>query len=76
MSEGKRIVNVVGVRFRATGRVYYFEPGDEELAAGDRVSVDTGQGPRVGEVVIAPSQVLYSELRGRLNPVLEKVEPS
>ena len=76
MSEDKRIVNVVGVRFRATGRVHYFDPGDEDLVAGDRVSAETKQGPQVGEVVIAPSQVLYSELRGRLIPILEKVKPS
>jgi cell fate regulator YaaT (PSP1 superfamily) len=76
MSEGKQIANVVGVRFRSTGRVHYFDPGDDDLAVGDRVSVQTGEGPREGVVVIAPRQVLYSELRCRLNPVLGRVDHS
>ena len=74
MVEGERQTNVVGVRFRPTGRVHYFAPGDIDLAVGDRVLVQTGDGPREGQVVIVPMQVLFSEVRGRLAPVLEKVD--
>jgi hypothetical protein len=42
---------------------------------GDVVTVDTEEGPRNGEVVIAPGQVLYSELRDSLRLVVNKVEP-
>ena len=75
MTREERIVNLVGVRFSPAGRVRYFDPADEDLAVGDRVAVETEEGPREAEVVIAPSQVLFSELRGSLRPVLSKIGP-
>ena len=68
------MTNVVGVRFSPTGRVRYFDPGDKDLAPGDRVVADTESGPQEGQVVIAPSQMLYSELRDQLAPLLRKVD--
>ena len=65
---------IVGVRFKPAGRVYYFDSGRIELAIGDRVLVESDTGPREGQVSIASGQVIYSELRGSLNPVLHKVE--
>ena len=69
MSEHRRTENVVGVRFTPADRVQYFDPGDRDLEVGDRVVVETDGGPREGEVVIAPGQVLYSELEGPLEPI-------
>ena len=66
--------SVVGVRFSLGGRVHYFDSAGLDLAVRDRVVVDTEQGTREGQVVIAPGQVLYSELRGPLSPVLHKAE--
>jgi cell fate regulator YaaT (PSP1 superfamily) len=66
-------INVVGVRFSPAGLVRYFDPGDENLAVGDRVLVESDDGPREAVVAIAPAQVLYSDLRGELAPVLRKV---
>ena len=74
MTEAKRVATVVGVRFSPTDRVKYFDPGDNDLAIGDRVLAETEGGPQEGLVVIAPQQVLYSELRGPLAPVLHKVD--
>jgi cell fate regulator YaaT (PSP1 superfamily) len=71
----ERTANLVGVRFSPTGRVNYFEPGDDELAVGDIVIVESEEGPREARVAIAPGQVLYSEIRGPLLPLLRKVEP-
>ena len=73
-TEEKRVTNVVGVRFSPTGRVHYFDPGDKDLIDGDRVVVETEGGPQKGTVIIAPRQVLYSEMRGPLAPVLRKLE--
>ena len=72
--QDNRVWNVVGVRFSPTARVGYFDPGDHDLAVGDGVSVATDSGPRDGVVVIAPVQVLYSELRGELAPVMQKID--
>ena len=66
--------NVVGIRFESSGRVSYFDPADLELSVGERVVVDTEEGQREGEVVISPAQVLFSELRGPLIPVLRKAD--
>ena len=65
---------MVGVKFRPMGRVRYFDPVDLELAVGDRVEVETPDGPREGEVAIAPDQVLFSDLRGPMGVVIRKVE--
>lgn len=73
MIEHQRIMHLVGVRFRASGPVRYFDPGDAELNVGDRVMVITPNGEKEGCVIIAPQQVLYSELRGPLNPVVRKL---
>jgi len=73
VTEGQRTAKVVGIRFRPLEPVQYFSPGDVDLDVGDRVLVETDIGPREGRVAIAPAQVLYSEIRGPLEPVLGKV---
>jgi cell fate regulator YaaT (PSP1 superfamily) len=68
------MADVVGVRFKRTGKVYYFDPSDIELKVGDRVVVETTRGPELGQVVIAPSQVLASEVTKPLKPVVRKAD--
>ena len=63
---------LVGVRLRPSGRVHYFDAGGFELASGDRVVVETDDGPREALVAICAGQVLYSDLRGPLLRVLSK----
>jgi len=65
-------VKIVGIRFRRAGRVYYFDPAGIELEAGDYVVVKTGRGLEMGQVVIAPKQVLASEVTEPLKPVARK----
>ncbi len=68
------MASVVGVRFQTNGRVHFFDSGSMDIGVGERVLVQTDGGPKEGEVVIAPRQVLYSELRGPQNPVLHIVD--
>lgn len=63
---------VVGVRFQRAGRVYYFDPAGMEMDVNDRVVVETARGHSIGRVVIAPKQVMVSELTEPLKPVLRK----
>jgi cell fate regulator YaaT (PSP1 superfamily) len=44
----------VGVRFRASGRIYDFDPGPLLLAREDRVLVETERGPALATVVVPP----------------------
>jgi len=68
------MANLVGVRFKSHGRVYFFDPVNMDLDLGERVLVDTDEGPKEGQVVITPRQVLYSELQGHQKPVLQRVD--
>ena len=38
------MIKVVGVRFRAAGKIYYFAPGELEIAQGAHVIVETARG--------------------------------
>ena len=66
--------NMIGVRFESIGRVHYYNTSDLDLDAGDRVVVETEDGPREGSVVITPGQVIYCDLRGPMSLVLYKVK--
>jgi len=68
------MADVVGVRFKRTGRVYYFDPSDIELKVGDRVVVETARGLELGEVVIAPSKVPAGELNKPLKSVVRQAK--
>ena len=63
---------IVGVRFKRAGKVYYFEPAGIPLEVNDSVIVETAQGMEMGQVAIAPKQVPASEIQTPLKPVLRK----
>jgi cell fate regulator YaaT (PSP1 superfamily) len=67
---------VVGVRFRQAGKIYYFAPtGFEDLKVGDYVVVDTARGEDVGRVAVAPKRVADGEVVGQLKGILRRAEP-
>ncbi len=43
-------IEVIGVRFKEVGKVYYFDPNGEKYAIGDRAIVETSRGIECGEV--------------------------
>jgi cell fate regulator YaaT (PSP1 superfamily) len=69
------MANVVGIRFKRAGKVYYFDADDIELEVDDYAVVKTSRGLELGHVVIAPGQVLASEIEETLSPVVRKAEP-
>ena len=66
---------LTGVQVRPSDKVQYFDANGLSLRVGERVIVETWDGEQEGVVVIAPDQVLRSDLRGPLNPVIRKVSP-
>lgn len=68
-------VRVAGVRFRDSGRVYFFGTGKETLEVGTWVACTTSRGQEAGRVVIAPHQVLMSQLDGALKPIDRVLSP-
>ena len=63
---------LAGVQFKPSDKVQYFDANGIDLALGERVIVETWDGEREGKVVIAPEQVLRSDLRGPMDVVLRK----
>ena len=49
--------DVVGVRFKKAGKIYYFDPGDLSIEKDDFVIVETVRGVEYGRAVIARKQV-------------------
>ena len=45
--------NIVGVRFKKAGKVYFFDPGELKITNSDHVVVETSNGEEYGEVIIA-----------------------
>ena len=68
------MAEIVGVRFKRAGRVYYFDPAGIDLEVNDYVVVKTMRGLELGWVVIAPKQVLANEVQEPLKPVVRKAE--
>jgi len=66
------MAEIVGIRFKKAGRVYYFDPAGIDLEVNDYVVVKTTRGLELGHVVIAPEQVLDSEVSEPLKPVVRK----
>lgn len=48
---------IVGVRFKKAGKIYYFDPGSNELSRGDNVIVETARGVEFGTIEIANRDV-------------------
>lgn len=63
-------VQIVGVRFKETGKVYYFAPMDYVLNEGDHVIVETARGLEYGVVVLSNRYVPAQSLVAPLRPVI------
>lgn len=74
MSMSSSILNMVGVRFHPSDKMQYFDSSGIELEAGDRVLVQTPEGVREGVIAIAPGQVVFSDLRGPMDAVIQKAD--
>ena len=46
------MTEIIGIRFKEVGKVYFFSPGKLKLNTGDKVIVETARGIECGEVVI------------------------
>ena len=64
------MVKVIGVKFKTSGRVYYFDPLNLDIHAGDGVIVETARGLEFGDVACAPKEVEDNEIVAPLKPVV------
>jgi len=63
---------IIGVRFRDAGKVYYFAPQDTFVSIGDSVIVETARGLEYGLVAVANSYVSNDQIVPPLRPVIRK----
>lgn len=64
------MTEVIGVRFKDVGKIYYFSPNKQILSEGQRVIVETARGVECGEVVIANREVEDKEVVQPLKTII------
>lgn len=64
------MVNVIGVRFRRAGKIYYFDPAGYEVKTGQNVIVETARGVEYGNVVLGSRNVEEDKIVTPLKPVI------
>lgn len=63
---------VVGVRFKKAGKIYYFDPDNIDLEKGQCAIVETSRGVEYGEIVVGPKQVPDEDIVSPLKKVIRK----
>ena len=75
-SENEEKVEVIGIRFRSAGKVYYFDPRGQKLKKGEFAIVETARGPEFGEVSLENTMVNVSETVTPLRPIIRIATPA
>lgn len=66
------MAKIVGIKFKHSGKVYYFDPIGKEFEKGDGVVVETARGMEFGTVSIPPKEVPDDEIVQPLKPITRK----
>ena len=66
---------IVGIKFRGTGKMYYFDPTDITFEEHDHAIVETARGLEYAEVVLGNREVPDKEVVQPLKPVVRKATP-
>ena len=66
---------VIGVRFRRNGKIYYLDPRDHEVELGTKVIAETARGIEFGWVVIPRKEIPEEKLQGPLKPIQRLATP-
>ncbi len=69
------MAEVIGVRFKDVGKIYYFDPGANQVEVGTRVIVETARGVECGEVAMANRQILEEQVVKPLKQVVRVATP-
>ncbi|MBQ9199757.1 MAG: stage 0 sporulation family protein [Lachnospiraceae bacterium] len=62
--------DVIGVRFRANGKIYFFDPLKFEVEPGRYVIVETARGVEYGKVVLGRRQIDEGKMASQLKPII------
>lgn len=72
LEEERSEYEIVGIRFKNGGKMYYFDSQGVELAPGENAIVETARGLEYGNVVLGNKTLPVSELVMPLRPVIRK----
>lgn len=64
------MTTIIGVRFRKTGKIFYFDPTGYEVKKGDKVIVETVRGVEYGTVALAPKELEDDKIQQPLKPLI------
>ncbi|MGN0666071.1 MAG: stage 0 sporulation family protein [Huintestinicola sp.] len=64
------MTEIIGVRFKSAGKMYYFSPAGTSPRTDDLVVVETSRGVECGEVVMAPHMVEDDKITAPLKPII------
>ncbi|MGL5615273.1 MAG: PSP1 domain-containing protein [Sarcina sp.] len=64
------MIEVVGIRFKKAGKIYYFDPNKQDVKKGDYIIVETARGVEFGECVIGKRFISEAEVIAPLKQVL------
>ena len=67
--------NIIGVRFKKLGKIYFFNPDKLKVKKGDKVIVETAQGDEFGEVLIDNRMVEDEKIVAPLKKVIRIATP-
>jgi cell fate regulator YaaT (PSP1 superfamily) len=67
-----KAVEVIGVRFRGAGKIYFFAPGGLRFRIGEAAIVDTARGEELGEVVMLNRKMAEKDIVQPLRSVLRR----
>ncbi len=69
------MTEVIGIRFRTNGKIYFFAPGSIEIEVGDAAIVETIRGVEYGKVVLGRREIDETKMTSQLKPVIRKATP-
>ncbi len=61
---------IIGVRFKRPGKIYFFDPKDNKIEKGQFVIVETAMGEEYAEVVIANRKIPTEKIENELKPII------
>lgn len=64
------MAKVVGIRFRNTGKTYYFDPNGQDIPAGTGVIVETAQGVEYGKATIGTKSIPEEQIVAPLKKII------
>lgn len=69
------MILIIGVRFRKSSKVYYFDPTGYDVKKGDHVIVETARGIEYGTVVLGPKEITDDKVVSPLKPLTRPATP-